>query len=57
MAAKIVPLIMAGGSLLLLTVTDPVNYWLQLFPGLILFGLGLGLGGGCGGGEPSGRGY
>ena len=35
------PLIMAGGSLLLLTVTDPVNYWLQLFPGLILFGLGL----------------
>merc|ERR1739841_501628 len=32
---------MAGGSLLLLTVTDPVNYWLQLLPGLILFGLGL----------------
>ena len=35
------PLVMAGGSLLLLTVTDPVNYWLQLLPGLILFGLGL----------------
>merc|ERR1711969_461384 len=31
------PLVMAGGSLLLLTVTDPVNYWLQLLPGLILF--------------------
>ncbi len=35
------PLVMAGGSLLLLAVTDPVNYWLQLLPGLILFGLGL----------------
>lgn len=35
------PLVMAGGALLLLTVTDPVDYVLQLLPGLILFGLGL----------------
>ena len=25
----------------MLTVTEDVNYWLQLFPGLVLFGLGL----------------
>lgn len=35
------PLIMAGGSLLMLTVQGDFDYWWQLFPGIVLFGLGL----------------
>lgn len=35
------PLVMAVGSLLLLTVSDPFNYWWQMLPGIVLFGLGL----------------
>lgn len=35
------PLLMAGGSLLLLTVSTDFDYWLQVLPGIVLFGLGL----------------
>jgi len=35
------PITMAGGSLLMLTVSDPFSYWTQLLPGVILFGVGL----------------
>ncbi|MEN2738462.1 MFS transporter [Microbacterium sp. X-17] len=35
------PLVMAIGSLLLLTVSPDFNYWLQVLPGIVLFGLGL----------------
>lgn len=35
------PLVMAGGTLLLLTVADPFDYWWQVLPGMIVFGLGL----------------
>src|SRR5690606_23049810 len=35
------PLMMAGGSLLMLTVQEEFDYWWQLFPGIVLFGLGL----------------
>lgn len=35
------PFVIAIGALLLLTVTAPLNYWLQVLPGLVLFGLGL----------------
>ena len=37
------PLIMAAGSLLLLTVGEDFDYWTQVLPGLIVFGLGLAL--------------
>lgn len=37
------PLVMAGGSLLLLTVATDFSYWWQVLPGLLVFGLGLGL--------------
>jgi EmrB/QacA subfamily drug resistance transporter len=35
------PLVMAVGFLTMLTVDESVNYWLQIFPGVMLFGLGL----------------
>lgn len=35
------PFVIAIGALLLLTVTASLNYWLQVLPGLVLFGLGL----------------
>ncbi|WP_434056693.1 DHA2 family efflux MFS transporter permease subunit [Leifsonia sp. McL0608] len=35
------PLIIGAGFLLMLTTTDPVNFWTQLLPGILLFGLGL----------------
>src|SRR5690606_13770282 len=35
------PIVGGIGFLLLLTVTADENYWLQLLPGLILFGIGL----------------
>ncbi|MDX2377790.1 MFS transporter [Microbacterium sp. LRZ72] len=35
------PLIMAGGSLLLLSVAEDFNYFTQVLPGLLVFGLGL----------------
>lgn len=35
------PILAGVGHLLMLTVTAPVNYWLQLLPGILLFGLGL----------------
>lgn len=35
------PLVMAAGSLLMLLVDDDFNYWWQLLPGILLFGLGL----------------
>lgn len=35
------PLVAGIAFLLMLSVTEDVNYWLQLFPGLVLFGLGL----------------
>ncbi|MFV0534723.1 MAG: MFS transporter [Cumulibacter sp.] len=37
------PLIMAAGSLLLLAVGSPFDYWWQVLPGITLFGLGLAL--------------
>ncbi|WP_082008335.1 MFS transporter [Microbacterium mangrovi] len=37
------PLVMAAGTLLQLTVTADVNYWLQVLPSMIVFGLGLAL--------------
>lgn len=35
------PLVMAVGSLLLLSVDDEFDYWTQLLPGIVVFGLGL----------------
>ena len=35
------PLVMAAGALLLLTVRDDFNYWTQVLPGMIVFGLGI----------------
>ncbi len=35
------PIISSVGMLLMLSVQVPLNYWLHLFPGIILFGLGL----------------
>ncbi|TDE92734.1 MFS transporter [Occultella glacieicola] len=35
------PLLAGAGFLLMLSVTDPMNYWTQMLPGVILFGLGL----------------
>jgi MFS family permease len=37
------PIVMAGGSLLLLRVGPDVNYWTDVLPGLTVFGLGLAL--------------
>jgi EmrB/QacA subfamily drug resistance transporter len=37
------PLVMAAGTLLQLTVTADVDYWLQVLPSMIVFGLGLSL--------------
>lgn len=37
------PLVMAGGTLLLLRVGADVDYWTDVFPGLVAFGLGLAL--------------
>jgi EmrB/QacA subfamily drug resistance transporter len=35
------PVIAGGGYVLMLSVTSDINYWTQLLPGVILFGLGL----------------
>ncbi len=35
------PLLMAGGSLMLLLVTEPFDYWWQVLPGMVVFGVGL----------------
>lgn len=35
------PILAGIGHLLMLTVTEEVNYWWQLLPGILLFGLGL----------------
>ncbi len=35
------PLIMAGGSLMMLAVREDFDYWWQLLPGVIVFGFGL----------------
>lgn len=35
------PLTMGAGFLLMLTVTEPLQFWLQMMPGILLFGLGL----------------
>jgi len=35
------PLLMAAASLLMLFVNDPFDYWSQLLPGILLFGVGL----------------
>ncbi len=35
------PVVMAAGSLLLLAVSEDFDYWWQVLPGLVLFGLGL----------------
>jgi EmrB/QacA subfamily drug resistance transporter len=35
------PLLMAAGSLLLLTVAEHFDYWVQVLPGIVVFGLGL----------------
>lgn len=37
------PLVMAGGSLLLLTVGERFDYWWQVLPAMILLGIGLGI--------------
>lgn len=37
------PLVMAGGTLLLLSVGEDVTYWTDVLPGLTVFGLGLAL--------------
>lgn len=37
------PLVMAGGSLLLLSVADDFDYWWQVLPAMVVFGLGLAL--------------
>ncbi|MDF2580106.1 MAG: transporter [Microbacterium sp.] len=36
------PLVMAGGALMLLLVGESFDYWWQVLPGLVVFGLGLG---------------
>ncbi len=35
------PILAGIGHLMMLTVQEPVNYWLQLLPGILVFGLGL----------------
>ncbi len=35
------PLLMAGGSLMLLLVAEPFDYWWQVLPGMVVFGVGL----------------
>ena len=35
------PLLCGAGYLLMLAVADPINYWTQVFPGAVVFGLGL----------------
>lgn len=35
------PIVAGIGHLMMLTIQDPVNYWLQLLPGILVFGLGL----------------
>lgn len=35
------PLVMAVGFLMMLAVAEPINYWTQMLPGAIVFGLGL----------------
>lgn len=35
------PMVAGGGFLLMLSTTADVNYWTQLFPGVMIFGLGL----------------
>lgn len=35
------PLVMAGGLLLLLTVSDSFDYWTQVLPSVLLFGVGI----------------
>ena len=35
------PILAGIGHLMMLTIQEPVNYWLQLLPGILLFGLGL----------------
>ena len=35
------PMVAAVGFLLMLTVNDSVTYWTQLFPGIVIFGIGL----------------
>lgn len=35
------PLIGAAGFMLLMSAQLPLNYWLQFFPGILLYGLGL----------------
>jgi len=35
------PLAMAGGALLMLAVSEDFNYWWQVLPGIVVFGLGL----------------
>lgn len=35
------PLIAGGGFLLMLSVADPLNYWRELLPGILVYGLGL----------------
>jgi len=37
------PLIMSGGTLLLLLVAEDFDYWWQILPGMIIFGVGLAL--------------
>jgi len=37
------PLVMAAGSLMLLAVRADFDYWTQVLPGLVVFGLGLGI--------------
>ena len=37
------PLIMAVGALLLLLVSDDFDYWWQVFPSMVVFGVGLGI--------------
>lgn len=37
------PLVMAVGSLMLLAVGEDFDYWTQVLPGLVVFGLGLGV--------------
>jgi MFS family permease len=37
------PLLIAAGTLLLLRVGEEVNYWTDVLPGLVVFGLGLAL--------------
>ena len=35
------PLVAAVGYLLMMTARDPFNFWTQMLPGLVVFGLGL----------------